>query len=102
MLKKIEANTCVSFFCCFVCLFYKFALKFSCMFQDNDDDDDDLFSAIKSNVLPKAKTEASESKELFGDDTDIFADVQKEKYEMFPSQVYDDDDGEQFHCCFIY
>lgn len=67
------------------------------MFQD-DDDDDDLFSAIKSNVLPKVKTETSEPKEIISDETDIFADVQKEKYEMFPNQVYDDDDdGKHMH-----
>lgn len=64
------------------------------MFQDDDDDDDDLFSAIKSNVLPKVKTETSEPKDLVSDETDIFADVQKEKYEMFPNQVYDDDDDD--------
>lgn len=59
------------------------------MFQD-DDDDDDLFSSVKTTALPKPKVEPSDT-DIFADDSDIFADIQKEKYEMFPSHVYDDE-----------
>ncbi|KAG8171569.1 hypothetical protein JTE90_002214, partial [Oedothorax gibbosus] len=56
-----------------------------------DDDDDDLFSSAKTNVLPKSKLESSDT-DIFADESDIFADVQKEKYEMFPSHVYDNEE----------
>ncbi|KAG8192513.1 hypothetical protein JTE90_018033 [Oedothorax gibbosus] len=58
-----------------------------------DDDDDDLFSSAKTNVLPKSKLESSDT-DIFADESDIFADVQKEKYEMFPSHVYDNEDDD--------
>ncbi|KFM82244.1 hypothetical protein X975_15470, partial [Stegodyphus mimosarum] len=57
----------------------------------DDDDDDDLFSAVKTTVLPKVEKD-EESDDIFADESDIFADVQKEKYEMFPTLLYDEDD----------
>ncbi|GIX90607.1 WASH complex subunit 2C [Caerostris extrusa] len=61
--------------------------------DDDDDDEDDLFSTIKTNPHQKAKGDVPEN-DIFADDSDIFADIQKEKYEMFPSNVYDEDDGD--------
>ncbi|GBN56224.1 WASH complex subunit 2 [Araneus ventricosus] len=63
--------------------------------DDDDDDEDDLFSTVKTSPLQKAKPEATEP-DIFADDSDIFADIVKEKYEMFPSNVYDDDGDDIF------
>ncbi|XP_055942367.1 WASH complex subunit 2-like isoform X2 [Argiope bruennichi] len=60
----------------------------------DDDDEDDLFSTVKTSPLQKAKE--STEPDIFADDTDIFADIAKEKYEMFPSNVYDDDGDDIF------
>ncbi|XP_054720305.1 WASH complex subunit 2-like isoform X2 [Uloborus diversus] len=57
------------------------------------DDDDDLFSAIKSSAIPQAKTDGNDVNDLL-DDSDIFADIQKEKYELFPTQLYDNEDDD--------
>ncbi|CAL1295023.1 unnamed protein product [Larinioides sclopetarius] len=62
---------------------------------DDDDDEDDLFSTVKTSPLQKAKEESTEP-DIFADDSDIFADITKEKYEMFPSNVYDDDGDDIF------
>ncbi|GIX74420.1 WASH complex subunit 2C [Caerostris darwini] len=61
--------------------------------DDDDEEEDDLFSTIKTNPHQKAKGDGPEN-DIFADDSDIFADIQKEKYEMFPSNVYDEDDGD--------
>ncbi|GFY46620.1 WASH complex subunit 2A [Trichonephila inaurata madagascariensis] len=58
-------------------------------------DDDDLFSTVKTSTLPKPKTDPSEN-DIFADDSDIFADIEKEKYEMFPSNIYDDEGDDIF------
>nr|XP_042907354.1 WASH complex subunit 2 [Parasteatoda tepidariorum] len=58
----------------------------------DDDDEDDLFSIKPSSTL-KPKTDASDV-DIFADEADIFADLPKEKYEMFPSQLYDDEDDD--------
>ncbi|GFS65320.1 WASH complex subunit 2C [Trichonephila clavipes] len=60
-----------------------------------DDDDDDLFSTVQTSTLPKPKTDPPEN-DIFADDSDIFADIEKEKYEMFPSHIYDDEGDDIF------
>ncbi|GFU32806.1 WASH complex subunit 2C [Nephila pilipes] len=61
----------------------------------DDEDEDDLFSTVKTSTLPISKTDPSEN-DIFADDSDIFADIDKEKYEMFPSHIYDDEGDDIF------
>lgn len=61
----------------------------------DEDDEDDLFSTVKTSTLPKPKIDSSEN-DIFADDSDIFADIEKEKYEMFPSHIYDDEGDDIF------